>query len=327
MPIAGVPGGAPPHASVHALHGANSVAGRHPATPPTGHAPRPITADWGSPSQPCIRAGSRGQPRIYRGSEGSGSGQRVSSRAAGGQAGLLTPDRQGAGSDAARYVFQGGVPSARYTEDWANETSAAFTRLVQKELRRQALVAALDWKRPPPAVPSAQKRDYTKFGKFTCASTGVVISAWLQGKYGGRWATAGLAAIAGGQIFCPDAVNSVLSDLIGSDPEPATRARDWRVDNRGAKVPSGTPSHAGAARGWRGRAQEGLRCARAAARGTAPTPTPVFKRHRCQLHRTRPTLPAPVRSANSLGRTAPCRPYRRTTVSPKPYGTVHRRCR
>ena len=91
--------------------------------------------------------------------------------------------------------FKAGCPLGRYTEYWANETSAAFTRLVQKELRRQALVAALDWKRPPPAVPSAQKRDYTKFGRFTCASTGVVISAWLQGKYGGRWATAGLAAL------------------------------------------------------------------------------------------------------------------------------------
>jgi hypothetical protein len=110
--------------------------------------------------------------------------------------------------------FQAGCPDTRNTP-WPNETAAAFTRLVQKELRRQALAAILDWKRPPPTVPAAQKPDYSTVGKITCASAGVIVGDWLKGQYSGRYAVAGLALIAGGQVVCPGAVSGLLSDLLG----------------------------------------------------------------------------------------------------------------
>jgi hypothetical protein len=110
--------------------------------------------------------------------------------------------------------LRSGCPLGRSVDYWANETAGAFNRRVLKELTRQASLNSTAYQRGTPAV-REQKRNFTDVGRLACGSAGVLVTAWVNGRYSGRTALLGLAAIAGAQVYCPKAVNNLLQSQLG----------------------------------------------------------------------------------------------------------------
>ena len=112
--------------------------------------------------------------------------------------------------------LRNGCLSSTTLDYWTNETADRFSRLVQRELHRQALVNATLWTLPAPAVPQAQRPLFTNAAKFACTAANTYASTWLARRYAANATPLVLlAGMAGGFAVCNSVVEDALRQLVG----------------------------------------------------------------------------------------------------------------